>query len=159
MHSKASFFFKLKFERAFTLIELMVAVAIVAILTTFSIGEYTEHVRKSRRVDAKLALIDLAGFMERHYAIHGRYTVPGTTTDAIGLPFSTIPKDSSGADVMYIISFAPADLAPTLTTYQLNAVPREGSAQAVDKCGTLSINHLGTKGFSSAGGLTIQDCW
>lgn len=155
------FFLKARFERAFTLIELMIAVAIVAVLASVAMGEYTQHLQKTRRIDAKLALNELAGFMERHYAINGRYTAPGNpNTVPVTLPFSTVPQGATGNDVMYSISF-PTSPAPTLTTYQLNAVPREDSPQAGDMCGTLTINHLGIRGMvvGAESDLTLADCW
>lgn len=155
------FFLTPRFERAFTLIELMIAVAIVAVLASVAMGEYTQHLQKTRRLDAKLALNELAGFMERHYAINGRYTAPGNpATNPVTLPFSTIPQGSTGNDVMYDVSFASTPALST-TTYQLNAAPRALGPQASDKCGTLTINHLGIRGMvvGANSNLTLSDCW
>lgn len=156
MHSNEYFFFKLKLQKAFTLIELMIAVAIVAVLATLVVGEYSEHLKKSRRIDAKLALTDMAGFMERYYAINGRYTKAGSKTNPPVLPYTKIPRDS-GSKVFYTISFAKTP-AVSQTTYQLKAVP--GSSQAADRCGTLTLDHLGQRGIvTTVKGVKVADCW
>ena len=153
-----------RFERAFTLIELMIAVAIVAVLASVAMDQYTDHMQKTRRLDAKLALNELAGFMERHYAINGRYTALGNPdTNPVALPFSTVPQGAAVNDAMYTISFASTPALST-TTYQLNAAPRALGPQASDKCGTLTINHLGQRGMLNATTgvaltLPLADCW
>ena len=58
-----------KHAKGFTLIELMIVVAVVAILATIAMPSYQEHVRKSRRAQAKADLVELAQQLERHHTV------------------------------------------------------------------------------------------
>ena len=74
-------------QGGFTLIELMIAVAIVGILVRLAYPAYTKSVMKSRRADAKTALLDLAAREERYLATANSYT---NTATALG--YNTGPR-------------------------------------------------------------------
>lgn len=134
----------------FTLLELMIVVAIVGILAAIAFPSYQEHVRKTRRADAQAALMELSQFMERHYTANGKYL---TATDtAPTLPFTEAPKD--GATKYYDLRF-PTGTAPTANAYTLEAAPK--GAMAGDVCGTLTLTNTGAK--SQASGQTQATCW
>src|SRR5450631_3484822 len=57
----------------FTLVELMIALAIIAILAAIAVPMYSKQVQKSRRVDARTAVMDLAGREERFLSTSGSY--------------------------------------------------------------------------------------
>lgn len=132
----------------FTLIELMIVVAILGILTAIAYPSYVEHVKESRRSEARSNLLELAQFMERYYAANGRYVKTAGGSDAPALPFSRSPKD--GGSEFYKLSVSDAGN----NKYQLNAKP--AGAMDGDRCGTLTLNHQGIKG-STAGDK--DDCW
>jgi type IV pilus assembly protein PilE len=130
--------------RGFTLIELMITVAIVGILAAIAYPSYQEHIRKARRADAQAVLLELAQFMERYYTMNNTYA-------GAALPFAKAPKD--GDDTYYGIDF---DGDPDATSYTLVATP--AGAMTGDKCGTLSINAAGVKGIS-AEDVDLSVCW
>lgn len=132
----------------FTLIELMIVVAIIGILAAIAYPSYQNQVRTSRRADAKGALMELAQAMERNYSQSGRYDqTPGGAAYTVGsLPYQTTPRDSATA--YYTINLVSAQ-----QTFTLSAVP--GNGQEADACGTLTLNQTGGKG---AGGAN-SDCW
>jgi type IV pilus assembly protein PilE len=139
-------------QNGFTLIELMVTVAIVGILAGIAYPGYQDSVMKSRRADAKGALLGLANAMERHFTETNSYLGAGTTDANTGSPtiFSTIsPVDGGTAYYNLTIN------AATASSYTLNATPT--GAQANDKCGTLSLTQTGARGISTA--LAVTDCW
>ena len=75
----------------FTLIELMIVVAIIGIIAAVAYPSYQEYVRNAKRADAETALMELAHFMERYYPANGRY-VDGDG-DEPDLPFTQAPRD------------------------------------------------------------------
>ena len=130
----------------FTLIELMIVVAVISLLAAIALPSYQDSVRKSRRADAKAALVQLAQFMERNFSLSQRYDLDSAGT-AIALPFTESPVDSGSK--FYDLSLT----AVGLSTFTLTATPKNG--QAVDVCQNLTIDNAGTKGTSSS----RTDCW
>lgn len=122
--------------RGFTLIEVVIAVVIVAILASVALPSYLEHIRKSRRVDAQTAMFELTQFMERYYTTHNSYS--GAT-----LPTAVTARVSDFYDVTLGVQ--------TAQTYTLHAAPT--ARQSADTCGTLTLAHTGARTPSTAG------CW
>lgn len=122
----------------FTLIELMITVAIVAILAAIAYASYEWAVVKGRRSAAQGCLLELAQSMERHYTVNLSYT---------GAPN---PAGSCVADLQpfYTFSFSGT---PAGRTYTIQAAPTE--RQRDNSCGTLSVDQTGA---TSAG---ASDCW
>lgn len=126
----------------FTLIEVMIAVVVVAILASIALPSYQKYTEQARRADAQAALLELAHHMERHYTAAGSYS--GAT-----LPFTTVPKD--GGNTSYTLSLSEDDSGSN--SYKLQAAPI--NAMNNDSCGTLTLDHLGRKGSNG----TLSDCW
>lgn len=131
----------------FTLIELMIAVAIIGILSAIAYPSYQAYVQQARRADAQVALMELAQFMERHYTREGGYLASGQAGAAPSLPFSISPKD--GGSAAYNLSLASA----TGQSYSLQAVPT--NMMSGDSCGTLTLDNRGRKGSSGS----VAKCW
>jgi type IV pilus assembly protein PilE len=142
-------------QPGFTLIELMVTVTIVGILASIAYPSYQDSVMKSRRADAKGALLGFENAMERYFTGHNTYLGAGAGGGNTGTPtiFSaTSPVD--GGTAYYDLTIDAA----TASTYTLNATP--AGVQANDKCGTLTLTHTGVKGIAgAASGVTVADCW
>ena len=154
-------------KNGFTLIELMIVVAIVGILAGIAYPSYQDSVRKSRRADAKGALMGFANAMERYYTENNTYLgAAGTTATPAntGAPriFATKSPIDGGKTFYNLTINAPPPPtptpAPTPTTYTLYAIPT--GHQANDKCGTLTLTETGKKGIlNQATGVTVNDCW
>ena len=125
----------------FSLIEIMIAVAVVGIIAAIAIPNYSSYVRRSARADAKSLLMENTQFMERYFTTNNTYV--GAT-----LPNTVSPEGASGSAIRYNISF-PA--SPTASTYTMQAAPV--NAQASDSCGTLTIANTGAQTPKTAG------CW
>lgn len=147
---------KLDHLRGFSLIELMIAMAIVAILTAVALPSYQTWVLQSRRPDAKTALLDLASREERYYTVNNTYT---DQQNALGYATAAGPVSVSlgtGATPDYTLSVT----AFTATTFSLQAVPANG--QANDTCGTYTLDNLGNQQNiypTSGTAATIANCW
>lgn len=154
----------MKKSTGFTLIELMITVAIIGILASIAYPSYQDSVMKSRRADAKGVLLGLTNAMERRFTEKNSYcdaalatggtavTDCGTATEDTGTPsIYTIPNETKS---FYTITISAA----TASSYTLSAA-RTG-AQANDKCGTLTLTHTGFKGVTGADtGVNAADCW
>ncbi len=135
----------------FTLIELVIVVAIIGILASIAYPSYLNQVRKARRADAQKDLMVLANHMERFFTVYNRYDETNAVPPVeVNLPFDRSPR--SGPDIFYTLRLSEAKPVD-LFTYELQAVPVPKSSQAGDSCGTLTIDQAGTKGPDHA------DCW
>lgn len=120
-------------QGGFTLIELMIVVAIVGILSAIAYPSYTEYVRRGHRAEARTGLLQAAQWMERAATATGVYptSLPSNLTK--------VPGDR------YDITLSGGAAAFTLT-----ATPK--GAQSGDKCGNYTLTNTGQRG-------TIEDCW
>lgn len=132
----------------FTLIEVMVVVAIVSILAALVYPSYTSSVRRGDRAAARAALLEAQQYMERYYAANSRYSVASDGTGSPSLPtrLQAIPTEAPKYDLTVS--------AVTLNSYTLTADPRSNS----ETCGNLTLTNTGVKGRSGSG-PTIQECW
>lgn len=138
-------------SRGFTLIELMIVVAIVSILAMIAYPSYVEQVRKSRCADASGALLGLANALQRHQTDGGTYA--GAATGQVPDIYATqSPVD--GGTAYYNLRIISADA----TTFTVNAVPTTNGGQNEYKCGTLTLTNTGAKGVSG-GTATVDECW
>lgn len=127
----------------------MIAVAVVGLLAAVAYPSYLDQVRKSRRVEAKNALLDLASRQERHFSTRNIYA---STPDALGYSPTAFPVDvKSSSQVYYQLNVA---VSSPYTTFSATATPV--GTQSTDKCGTYTINSLGQQGNTNA---TASDCW
>lgn len=127
-------------NRGFTLIEIMIVIAIIGIVITIGYPSLTEYVKKGRRTEVAGLLTEQAQILERFYSKSNVYTA------ATGL--------SAGND-FYTITAALTDQA-----FKLTAVRKAGSAMATDKCGDFTITNTGVRSMeNAAAGLTTKDCW
>jgi type IV pilus assembly protein PilE len=136
----------------FTLIEVMITVAIIGILAAVALPSYRDYLRRGYRADAKAALLENAQFMERFFTEKSSYL---DDTSLPRLPVISSPRDS-GSNQLYAITLSQANT--TSTTYQLLASPVAGKMMDGDACGTLSIDNRGAKGVSGTA-MSVADCW
>lgn len=141
----------MKKTKGFTLIELMIVVAIIGILAAIAYPSYQDSVRKSRRGDCAGALAGLANAMERYFTINNTYVGATLGTAAGDIYTNQCPVDGGTATYNLSISAAAA------TTYIIQAAPT--GAQSGDTCGSLTLTNTGVKGVTGATGKTWQDCW
>jgi type IV pilus assembly protein PilE len=148
-------------QQGFTLVELMVTVAIVGILAGIAIPSYQDSVRKSRRADVKGILLNLANAMERHYTEANTYCDSADASGAnncgaVGTNDTGTPSASVFTIPPEITSFYEVTIdVATVSTYTLRARPI--GAQANDRCDDLTLTHTGIKGNDA--GLDQSVCW
>ncbi len=133
----------------FSLIELMTVLLITGLLLTLAWPSYQSHVRRGHRVEAATALMEAQHFMERYYAVQGRYTTPAGSAPALPVRLQTVPAQGT---VRYRLQLEAVEAGK----YTLRADPQE--ALATDACGSLTLASTGAKGRTGSG-LTVQQCW
>lgn len=138
-------------DEGFSLIELMIVVALIGILAAIAYPSYREHIERARRADAQAVLMQAAQYMERVYTEGDCYNpgagCSGTATDGVTLPFTKSPID--GSQVYYAISVQ--SLSPT--AFRLRATPQGPEAGA----GILEITDTGRRGWDKNGDDDTED--
>ncbi len=130
----------------FTLVELVIAVAILAILIGVAIPSYTTWVTNSNRAEGKALLMTTAQALERCFTRFSAYNSANCQV--------SFPLDSENG--WYRIS-APEGGELTATTFLLTAQPQNAQATRDTRCANLTLNHRGVRGISGTG--TVGDCW
>ena len=146
-----------KAAAGFTLIELMITVAIVGILAAIAYPSYAAYLAKGRRADARVQLASAQQWTERFYSENFSYATD-TASNAISTtfslqPFSQSPRVGDGTAI-YTLSVA---VGATGQTYTLTASPVAGNAMATDACGNFTLNSTGRRGVS--GTEALLTCW
>ncbi len=136
----------------FTLIELMMAVAIIGLLAAIAIPSYNSYVLRGKRSEGRAALVDLAAREERFYSDGNQYTA---TLGSGGLGYSDPGGCSEGGTqtetCKYTLSIG--DVTGTNQAFTLTATPTFDDTE----CGNLTFNQTGAKGISGSG--SADTCW
>lgn len=141
-HFKNEIRAKMKRDQGFTLIELMIVVAIIGILASVAYPSYTDSVQRSNRADAKSTMMQVANQEERFFTENNAY---GSLT-AIGNASSPLPSSSGRHNITVVTTNGNA-------SYTITATP-VGSDPT---CGNLTMTNTGLTGNSA--GAPNQRCW
>ena len=140
------------FARGFSLIELMIVVAIVSLLATLAVGGYRNYLLRASRTDARLALLAIQAAQEKYFLQNNAYaqnlaTVIAAPPAGLGISLTAGGVTNSGK---YTISFTAA----TPTTYTIQAVATGNQNKDTPACLTFTINEQGTRTPADSTG-----CW
>ncbi|RMG35287.1 MAG: prepilin-type N-terminal cleavage/methylation domain-containing protein [Gammaproteobacteria bacterium] len=130
----------------FTLIELMIVVAVIAILAAIAYPLYTEQVRKAGRTEGREALLAIAQAEERRYTAEGSYT-----TSFSDLSVGSVCDVSNNTCTTKEKGYYTITLSGGGSTFTATASPQKMLAS--DTCTSMTINQLGERGGSGTG------CW
>ena len=128
-------------QRGFSLIELMIVVAIVGILARIAYGSYQSSVAKSRRNVAQGCLVEQAQYMERIYTTNMSYA-------GAALPASSAQQCQADLALHYVFSLPSA----TASGYTVKASATGAQATADDSCNTMTVTETGARTPSTG-------CW
>ncbi len=139
-----------RMARGFTLIELMIVVAIMAILATLALYNYNRYGFRARRADGHEILLRVASAEERYFTNFNTYTTDLIDPPTAGLGFTTATSEDGYYTVTVVLANGGA-------SYTLTATPQLG--QANDSCGALSISDTGVKLPTGTGPGNNGKCW
>jgi type IV pilus assembly protein PilE len=128
--------------RGFTLIEVMITVAIVGILATIALPTYRDHVRKSVRAEAQAYLMAVAGRQQQFLLDTRGYA---TTLAAVALV--------APASVTSAYDLTLNAVAGPPPTFRIAATPKAATDQVHERCGALAIDQAGAKTAA------LTSCW
>lgn len=135
--------------QGFTLIELMIVVAIVGVLAAIAYPSYDQYVKRGNRSEGIAQLNDVAARQERYFAQNNAYITSSANLDKLGLTASGGKVASSTGKYSLTVSKVANDGGYTLTATQ-----QFGDS----KCGNLTLDALGNRGRSGSG-MSVTDCW
>jgi type IV pilus assembly protein PilE len=149
--------FKPRRTGGFTLVELMVTIVVASILISIAVPAYQSQVRKSRRTEARTAVMDLATREERYYSVNNDYT-----NSALQLGYGTVDvqiKDLTVGNGYYQVTVDNAIAKPLATPPQragftITAKPF-GSQLQDAPCQTFVVDQNGTQTSTPS----ATDCW
>ncbi len=139
-------------RNGFTLIELMIVVAIMGILTMVALPAYQNSVLRSGRADAKTELLIVASDLERFFSSNNRYT-----NDAVPLDGETNGGTRITQNQLYVISVAACSGGSLATCFLATATAR--GDQLDDICDTLTLSSTGVRGATGTGQASAEECW
>jgi len=126
----------------FTLIEILIAVAIIGILASIAYPSYQGILENTRRQEAVRTLLEASQLMESHYSMNLDYSGAISGTKLTNFTVSDEFSEYYGLTGV-----------ATASTFTLSAVPLSTGTQSEDECGTLTITHTGSTGADAS------DCW
>jgi len=149
------------------LIELMIALASVAILSSVAYPSYRQYVQRTERAQARVVLLEARQFMERFYAANGTYAGAVLPRELTTAPAGLIQQGASAAD-----PDAPVDRSRYATRYAIRIAAGSATANGYrlsakpvmdDECGDLGLDQAGRQTAAGASvpgaSVTVQACW
>jgi type IV pilus assembly protein PilE len=150
----------------FTLVEMMVVVAIATILFAVAVPSYINYIRQSRRTEARTAVLDLAGREERFFSTNG--AAYSNTPGQLGYAAFGVPIGSGYYQLTLCVPAAGNCVAnlnmpspPAAPSYTVVATPVAGQSQVNDtQCGAFAVDSVGQQyAITSAGASNTAYCW
>lgn len=133
-------------EGGFSLVEILIVLAIVALMSAVAVPLYDGHLRRARRAEARAALLQAAHHLEREATATGAYpagALPAGLSDAAGGHYR-------------ITRAAPESELDGALRFTLRATPL--GAQTRDDCGTFTLSSTGERGLLG-NRASVSDCW
>ena len=146
-------------EGGFTIIELLIAVALVTVLLTLAVPSYQSHLERVRRVDGQKILLDVASRQEVYYLDNRSYSADMAQ---LGFASTTLSPDVTAflSENGYYSFAATAGASNSVATSYVATATRRGSQLSDALCGDLTVNSIGDTSIVNGNSTNPQhDCW
>jgi type IV pilus assembly protein PilE len=144
----------------FTLVEMMVVVAVIAILSAIAFPAYSKFVQRSRRVEAQTLINTVMQAQEKFFSTYNRYTANLTAAGPVGLgiaPHPGGPQCPAGLVLSENCYYSVTAVLVGVGNQDVQIVAAPRRTQTTDKCGSLQATAAGVKTFS--GTIDNGKCW
>ena len=141
----------IKKTAGFTLIELMITVAVIGILAAIALPSYNQYIARAKRAEARAAILQAEGWLERFYTENNQYTNNSPADNANSVfssKYSSVPN--SGA-ANYSVTLVVTTQSFTITTSPLGSMTG-------DKCGSYIKNSVGSLAIGGSATAPLADC-
>jgi type IV pilus assembly protein PilE len=146
----------LRHHAGFTLVELMITCVVLSIIVAIAMPAYTQQTQKSRRTDARNALLDIAGREERWLSVANSYSAnPGD----VGYGGATWPQTSTNQYYSLTVTVPNPAFPVTTPSFLITATPI-GPQVGDSTCAQFTVNQIGQQVAKNSGGTdTSTTCW
>ena len=137
----------------FSLIELLIALAIVGILASIALPSYSNYIARARRADGRAQLMQAGQFMQRFYAANDSFKTDRSGNAVLTQMPMNLLQSPANASSGALYALAIPDLTLDDMQYTLQMVPVAAGAMATDACGSLTLSSIGLRGVLVGGAV------